>query len=313
MQRFSDIPALKHQTRPGDEVDFADAIAATWPWDIPDLVVIKMASVGSIFKKKENPNQPLLPAENLRTVMEGIEAGASGVHFNATGAQGEREGGVDGYRALIDPCRRKYGNRFVADCNVLMGNTIEDQLGPVIAGLAETVCSAMYHPRKWLEGEARLMLEHGCKFEMVVHCSAEVELAHRLLIKPGLVKKPYVWQILIGIPNRAGRLHDYMPNPRAMCESLLVLVNRIKEIDENSFIIVSQAGRATRYLSTLAMLLGLHIRVGTEDSMWVYPHKEDIIPSAPQMVRDHIEIARMLGRRVATGNEYRRFMGLPER
>jgi 3-keto-5-aminohexanoate cleavage enzyme len=313
MEWLKDVPIHTTEGRPGDEKDFHDAIAATWPWKIPEEVVIKLASIGSIFKKTENPHQPLLPHENLKAVMDSIEAGASGIHFNATGPQGERTGGIEAYKALLEPCREKYGYRFVADCNVLFGKTIEDQLAPLIAGLAETICSAMYQPRKFLEAEARLMLEKNCKFEMVIHCSAEVELAHRILIKPGLVKKPYAWQILIGVPSRAGRLHEYMPNPRAMCESLLMIVNRIKEIDEDAFIIVCQSGRATKYLTTLAMLLGLHVRVGTEDTMWRHPHKEEIIKDNAEVIREHVAMAKLLGRRVATGNEYRKLIGLPER
>jgi uncharacterized protein (DUF849 family) len=140
-----------------------------------------------------------------------------------------------------------------------------------------------------------------------------VELAYRLLIKPGIVRKPYAWQILVNVPSLGTRMHDWMPHPRAMAETLLTMVHRIREIDPDSFILVCQSGRASIYLSTYAMLLGLHVRIGTEDTMWRYPHRDDIITSNQDVVRDHVALAHLLGRRPATGDEYRALIGLPAR
>lgn len=96
-----------------------------------------------------------------------------------------------------------------------------------------------------------------------------------------------------------------MPNPRAMVEGLLLLVNRIKELDEDSVIMVSSAGRASIYIATLALLLGLHVRVGMEDVLFRYPHKDQIIKSNVEEVESIIEIAKQLGRRPAIAKEYR--------
>lgn len=311
-ERYKDIPKFTFGWRPGEESTFGDAIRASEKWDIPEMVVVKLASIGSIFTKSENPHQPLLPQENLREVMESIEAGASGIHFNATDPEGKRTGGLDAYRALIEPCKKRFGDSFVVDCNVLFGETIEEQLATVTAGLAETVALAPYNPRKWVEGAVHLMQDHGCKPEIVIHNSGEVELAYRILIKSGILKPPYAWQLLVGVPSIGRRIHSYMPNPRAMCEAMVALVNRIREVDEdpNPFIIVCQSGRATIYLATLAMLMGLHVRVGTEDTMWRYPHRDEIIKKNSEVIKETIEIARLLGRRAATGNEYRKLIGL---
>ena len=73
------------------------------------------------------------------------------------------------------------------------------------------------------------------------------------------------------------------------------------------------AGRATRYLTTLGLLLGIHIRVGMEDTVWRYPHKDEKIKNNVDELRDAIAIAHLLGREVMTPNEYRETIGLEQR
>ena len=315
MARLDDIPTYKGARRPGDETDFNDAIAlaSELRWDIPAVVVLKLASVGGIYSLDMNPNQPLPFADNLRTVMECIEAGACGVHFNPTDARGRSIGGLEAYRALIEPCRERYGWRFVSDSGLITGETLEDQLASVLGGLVETAPVPPGRPRQWVQGVAELMEERNCRPEICVHSLGEVELAYRLLIKPAIVRRPYAWQILVNVPSIGSRMHDWMPHPRAMAETLLTMVNRIREIDPDSFILVCQSGRASIYLSTYAMLLGLHVRLGTEDTMWRWPHRDEIIASNQQVVRDHVALAQLLGRRAATGDEYRALIGLPPR
>ena len=63
----------------------------------------------------------------------------------------------------------------------------------------------------------------------------------------------------------------------------------------------------------MAMLLGLHVRVGMEDTYFRWPHKDDVIESNAKVVVDTIAMARLLGRRPATANEYRSLIGLPTR
>jgi 3-keto-5-aminohexanoate cleavage enzyme len=314
---YADIPIDKNRYKPGDETTFTDAIrfVAEQPWPIPEALVVKLASVGSIHLKAANAAQPLAAPENLATVMDAIEAGVSGVHFNATDEDGRRIGGAGPYRALIQPCRERFGDGFVADVNILRGATFEEELGPVLAGLGETAPLSVWHPRRWVEAAAVALEEHNCRPELVVHSSGEVEVLDRLLLKPGLVRQPYVWIILTGVPSIANRFHDWIPHPRAMCQNLVYLVERIREVDpaEQPFIIVCTAGRAASYLTTLAMIMGLHVRVGTEDTMWKYPHRNDVLTSNREAVEHTFALARLLGRRPATADEYRAFMGLPAR
>ena len=73
------------------------------------------------------------------------------------------------------------------------------------------------------------------------------------------------------------------------------------------------SGRPSFYLGTMAMLLGLHVRVGMEDTYFKWPHKDDIIDRSATVVADTIRLAYILGRRPATADEYRALVNLPKR
>ena len=63
-------------------------------------------------------------------------------------------------------------------------------------------------------------------------------------------------------------------------------------------------------MTTLATMLGLHIRVGTEDTYWRSPLSDDMVQGNVEMVQTASAIAELLGRKVATADEYRAAIGL---
>jgi 3-keto-5-aminohexanoate cleavage enzyme len=58
------------------------------------------------------------------------------------------------------------------------------------------------------------------------------------------------------------------------------------------------------------LLLGLNIRVGKEDTIWEYPHKDNLIKSNAEIYKRTVQIAKALGREPATPDEYVKMMGL---
>ena len=62
---------------------------------------------------------------------------------------------------------------------------------------------------------------------------------------------------------------------------------------------------------TFAIMLGADIvRVGKEDAIYKYPHKDDLITSNADVVETIATIARALGREIATPEEAREILGL---
>jgi 3-keto-5-aminohexanoate cleavage enzyme len=163
-----------------------------------------------------------------------------------------------------------------------------------------------YVPPKLMQASAEYFQEKGVKVLISVHDTGSISNAKRWLLDTGIVQKPYFWGILPALP---GLL--FMENPKGMIEAMMLVVNRLMEIDENCIIMVCNAGRASVYVATLALLMGLHVvRVGMEDTIWKYPHRDDRMPSNADSVRTVIQIANLLGRRVATADEFRKMIGL---
>ena len=303
MGKYDDIP-LGHQiTYAREKFD----VLGQPKWRIPDIVVIEAAISGDHYQDPARRKG----AKNARELAKqealgAISAGASAVHFSAYDKDGKRSGKIDDYRHMVDACREKFGYGFLANCNSLFGDTFEEKLSAVFAGIAEEAvvnCVYRFHP-KFLQASVQVMEAHGCRPHLTVRDTIEISNAYDYLIKPGLVRKPYSWLIypnFDGIP---------FPDARAMHTGLQFMVDRIREIDRDSIIMVGCNGRATIFLCAAAMTMALNVRVGMEDSNWLHPHTDEVCPDNATAVARAVELGKLLGRRPATGDDYRRMLGL---
>jgi 3-keto-5-aminohexanoate cleavage enzyme len=162
-------------------------------------------------------------------------------------------------------------------------------------------------PPSTMIAQAQVMQDMGCKPQIAVYDLGDIDVAERYLVKSKVLKKPYYWDILFNLPGGTP-----LRNARAAAQALVFAVERILEIDEDCLIAVKQSGRASLYLATLALVLGLHVRVGMEDTIYRYPHRDELISSNGETVKETAAIARLLGRRPATADEYRALMRIDE-
>lgn len=318
--KYGDIKGPHAQ--PGEFVStYVDDPKIQPKWKIPEILVVKAAlSGGNFYTKETSPHFPVTLDDIRKEAEECILAGASGIHFDHQKFHVQDSSGKkrmtwpESYHCVIDPLKATYGSKFVVDCNILNGDNFREQAGTVFDGLTEISYINIWNSPRWVETAIDLLQERGAKPEIIVCDTAQLELAHQRLIKTGILRKPYYFIVLVAAPLQIPRRrHFSMPNEKAMCNGLLYLVERIKEIDDTSFIMVCASGRASSYLTTLATILGLHVRVGLEDTVWKYPHKDEYVTSNADEVRRAIEIGKLLGRRVATGNEYRDLIGVPKK
>ena len=304
----------RQAAEPPWNVEFGLDLTRQPKWNIPELVVIEAAIVGHPIKRTTNPHHPYTPDEIRKEAMECIDAGAVAVHLHPRTDEGDPINDPDEYigkmRRIIEPIREKYGDRVVIDgCDLLSTFEAEEEL--IKTGLLETSpVNAFYRsPSKLLQAETRMMQKHGVKPQIALYSDGDLDRAMQWLIETNIPEKPLYWiylpsYLMGGTP---------LPNEFAMVESLMWQVRRIREIDPGSIIMVCGSGRASSYLTNMAMLLGLHVRVGMEDSIYRWPHRDDLIDSNANVVSETIKIAKALGRRPATANEFRALLGLPTR
>jgi len=106
-------------------------------------------------------------------------------------------------------------------------------------------------------------------------------------------------------------------DPVSLMQSMLLYKSQIDKIDQKhggkSLVILAACGRSGMYAATIAMAMGWHVRVGMEDMVFKWPHRDIKVESNGDEVRRAVAIARSLGREPATANEYRQMIGLPIR
>src|SRR5438876_6868655 len=109
------------------------------------------------------------------------------------------------------------------------------------------------------------------------------------LIRTGVYTGPLVLNHMALGGGYAGR------NPADMLEF-------VRRVPDGAVLTIESLMRTVPPICTMAVALGLHVRVGVEDNLW--RHKAERFTSVAQ-VEQMVRIARELGRDVATGEEAR--------
>ena len=141
----------------------------------------------------------------------------------------------------------------------------------------------------------------GCKY-LGIHNELEVyDLSHIAnmmdLKKKGVLHDPMHFSFVMGIQ---GGIPASPANLLAMLEA----------IPEGSSWQIVSVGKHQLPLSTMAVAMGGNIRVGMEDNVY-YSHGE-LAKSNAQLVERAVRICRELGREVATPEEARQMLGMPQ-
>ncbi|WP_396655611.1 3-keto-5-aminohexanoate cleavage protein [Microbacterium sp.] len=320
-------PALWEAARTEMEEYAFTADATLQPaWDIPKKIAINVAVAGRSGVGEVAGGYGMDLQDFIDSASEVIEAGACGVHIDftwVTDSSGRRLDrdlpSTEAYGMVLEPLRERFGSDFVSNLNVLNGSTFAECLAPVTTGQAEVAPCAAGHPESFVAPAVKTILDHGASPEIVIHSSGEVEFAKRRLFDTGVVDPklgPTNWIILYGLPVDIGRTlisGAWVDGTESMATHLFLMVRQIRGLDPAASITVCVAGRAGLYLTTLATMMGLNIRVGLEDSCWRYPNSDELLASNLELLTRARDIAAQLGRTPATANEYRKMIGLPER
>ncbi|MBS1843043.1 MAG: 3-keto-5-aminohexanoate cleavage protein [Actinobacteria bacterium] len=284
-------------------------------WDVPQDLIIEVAITGAFVRRTENPSQPLTVEEIRDEARACIEAGASAIHIHVRDEDGYNVLDPQRFAEVIDPLRADFPDVFFDGClvcsldgewekmkEVLDAKTLDGcPINPTATYVGDTLFAK---PAPMILEKTRLILEAESTVEIAVYTDGDVANADRYLFRSGLLEHGQFWLILPALPGCSP-----MANPRQMADGLLRMSRAIYDTDPEAKIMVCAAGRATSYLATMATLLGLHIRVGMEDTIWRWPHREDLIESNLQALEQAKSIAAALGRDVATPLRYREIMG----
>jgi 3-keto-5-aminohexanoate cleavage enzyme len=293
----------------------AGPIQTTWP--VPDKISVQTAITGAFFTRTANPAQPISPDEILDHARECVRAGASSIHLHVRDDRGYNALDVGRFKAVIGPLREEFPDLAIDGCYVCALDGEWDQMKkalserlldavPINTAVVYNGDSLFAKPVPVILEKTRLLIEHDTKPIVAVYTDADVSNADRFLFRSGLLDEGQIWCVLPALPGCSP-----MDNPYQMIDGLLRLVRLVYDTDPKAKIVVCSAGRASSYLVTVAATLGLDIRVGMEDTVWRWPHRDEKLASNLQAFLTAKAIAQALGRDVRTPAEYRQAMGLP--
>jgi 3-keto-5-aminohexanoate cleavage enzyme len=276
-----------------------------------DPVVITCALTGGIHGKEANPNLPEQPDEIVEQGIAAWRAGAAVLHVHARNPDGSN---------TMDPAiYSELHERLCAETDAIVQLTtggsprlpVDERLNTVL--LAPEMCSLnMGLLNFFIRGEqvffanhrsdilrfAREIAARNVRPEFEVYSAAMLEeLAH--LLEQDILGPPYVINAVLHTPTQGG--------DRGTVQNLVNIVERIRDLpvaEEDVRVNVSSMGATQLPITTVAMAMGCHTRVGMEDNV-LFRRGEPVETNA-QLVERAVRIADELQRRPATPEEARR-------
>ncbi|MGH8138554.1 MAG: 3-keto-5-aminohexanoate cleavage protein [Steroidobacteraceae bacterium] len=312
--------AIPANWRYADSYEFMERVRAGMP---PAIICI--ACNGGVQGKESSDALPETADEIADSVYGAYRAGASVVHVHARNPQNLTEAATT--REVWSEVNRKIRERCP---DIIINNTtggglnstMQDRLacldaGPELASLNLTPDMSRFklkerkaplpNPRGAIEfddcipfsyrlvGEfARAMQTRGIKPELETYHTGGTWVI-RDLIEQGLISPPYYIQTVMGYQTSS------LPTPENV-------INLLREFPDQTIWLCSGIGPFQLPMTSFALLLGGHVRVGLEDNL--YLKRGQKFRSNAEAVERVVRIAREFNREVATPAQARVMLGI---
>jgi 3-keto-5-aminohexanoate cleavage enzyme len=288
-------------------------------------VIICVACNGGIQGKEANEFIPETAEEIAESVRAAYEAGAAMVHIHARNPKLLTDGARDSetWRNVLRKVRQACPEIIInATTGAGPGMTMTERssslaAGPEVASLnlapdmsrfkLKERSAPLPFPRPALEIDECIPFTYGQIHQFAAEMKQrgikpELELYHpgcawvvNYLIENDLIEKPYWMQTVMG----------YQTGSFPTVENIIQM---LKEFPEESLWLCSAIGPFQLPLTTLATLMGGHVRVGLEDNVYYARGKK--ARSNAELVQRAARIAHELNRDVATPAQARAMLGL---
>ncbi|MDO8956117.1 MAG: 3-keto-5-aminohexanoate cleavage protein [Deltaproteobacteria bacterium] len=283
-----------------------------------DKLIITVAIIGGITTREKTPYPPMTPQEIAESAIESYHAGAAVCHIHVRDPKTHAPSmKFELYKEVYERIREKCdmvinlstgsGGRLLYDPQSNTWNTSElkspEERVEHVLKLKPELCSLdvgtlNFGPRAFInlvpivEKMAGLIKEAGVKPELEVFDIGHIRIAKHL-IRQGIVAKPPLFQLCLGIPWGI----------EATTENMVYMRNNLPgETLWYAFAIGAQHFQ----MAAASMTNGGHARVGFEDNLYI--QKNVLAKTNAEMVRKVVEIANLMDREVATAKEARQIL-----
>lgn len=289
-------------------------------------LIINVAPTGSFTSREQNPGQPYTMAEVVDAAVQAYKAGASIWHVHAREKNGLPSKDPYVMKETIDRVLDQCPDMITSvipyvDYDVPSGlGTIKrcvdvlTEAGPQYMQSAVMLLQSMSFSEKFtyvvtrniLVEQIRYLEEHGVRPEYQGHSYSGIKDVTDWLLATGVARDRPLMNIMMGF-HGFSHASPLSPDPW----NYIYMLTMEQTLWPNAVRGVCAGGRNWLPFTTLAIMLGFDmVRVGMEDSVFLYPHRDEKIQTCAQAVRKVVAIAEELGREIATPAEARHIMGL---
>lgn len=274
-----------------------------------EKLIINMCPTGMIPTKGMTEHVPTTSSEIAHDVHTCAAFGVSMVHLHGRDESEEPTSDKAVYADTIRQIREK--NKDIIICVTTSGRKdktfegrsqvldLEGEVKPDMASLTLSSLNfnktASMNSPQMIQDLAGKMLEKGIKPELEVFDIGMINYA-KYLIKKGLLKPPYYFNLLLG-------------NIACAQADLINAGLMIRELPEGSYWSFAGIGQYQLQMNSLAVVWGGGVRVGVEDNIW-FDQDRTVKASNEMLVRRIRTLADTIGREVMTPQELREKLGL---
>ena len=274
-----------------------------------DKLIISACICGAEVTKEQNPNVPYTVEEIVREAKSAYDAGAALIHLHVRWDDGTPTQSKERFQECVDAIRKECpdviiqpstgGEVGMTDLERLESTDIVPT--PEMATLDCGTCNfggdeIFTNTDTTIENFARIMKEKGIKPELEVFDKGMIDTALKVADRKGLLVHPMHFDFVLGVQ---------------MTATIRDLVFMAESIPAGSTWTATGLGKNAWHIAAATISLGGHVRVGFEDNL--YMEKGVLAESNGQMVAKAVEIAKLLGREIATPDEAREILSLPPR
>ena len=274
-----------------------------------DKLIISACICGAEVTKEQNPNVPYTVEEIVREAKSAYDAGAALIHLHVRWDDGTPTQSKERFQECVDALRKECPDVIIQpSTGGAVGMTDLERLEstdivptPEMATLDCGTCNfggdeIFTNTDTTIENFARIMKEKGIKPELEVFDKGMIDTALKVADRKGLLVHPMHFDFVLGVQ---------------MTATIRDLVFMAESIPAGSTWTATGLGKNAWHIAAATISLGGHVRVGFEDNL--YMEKGVLAESNGQMVAKAVEIAKLLGREIATPDEAREILSLPPR
>jgi len=274
-----------------------------------EKLVITIAPTGSVPTKKDTPHVPVTPDEIAETAYRCEQEGASIIHVHCRDEVERPTSKFGIFKETVDKIRKRTKLIVMTSTSGIAAATDADRAAPLKTkpemgslttgslNFAGRKPSVVYvNTIKTVQFLAKTMLDSGIKPEIEAFDVGFIQQGNRL-VEAGLVKEPAHFQLVMGVDGGIPATPDNLMHMR-------------NQLPPTATYVVAGMSRMQLPMTTMAIVLGGHVRVGLEDNLYL---KKGVLARNEELVARARHLAEDLQREVARPDEARTIMGLAPR